>query len=908
MMNRLIRRWTVALAAVISLCAYGVANAELNPNPMAVPAIGTSGPASLYPSSIELKSPHGPNFKTHVQVHLIGVTHPCPRELALLLVHNGTDAYPLMYNAGGCRPMEGSTLMLDSREQMLPENPLPDAPPYSALFSAGHSRYGTMPTFPAPAPQSAKVHATMPDLVTLDGTWSLYVMDTGGNGRGIITGWQITYTTLMLYEQGRAIEVPGSTADGRARQYPIEFDLSDVNPDLRVVPENLGVTFTLEHERPRDLQIVLESPTQQRVVLMANAGGLTGIKRPIVFVGYDNTPKVPYDTPITEQVYRPGSAYDRVVLAPPAPDQPYQLSFNAFRGIPLKGIWKLWVYDSNPQTYHGRIDRPSLFYSALGDTYSRVTASANTPLTGTATQPFVRVEAHTERVVFPGWSPGLVMWYVRTDGKFYAAGTFDFKPGTTDIVADVPVQKGENVIDLIPFNGFVEPLGGTQIKRTVKEFTYALAEGATGGFFDLDITLANPGGAAAPIAMDFLPEGGTPIMTTNTVAANSPLQIHADQVTDRGATSTVVRSLDAVPLAIERTMSWNTSGYGGHGGGAVSPATRWLFAEGAQGFLKTYILLANDNAKDVPVTVKFLLEGGGVVTHVVTVPARSRETIDAGSLPDVIDRSFGLDISAETPIIAERAMYFSMGTNRPFDGGHESAGVNETNTRWFLAEGATGQFFDCFVLLSNPNNARARVKLTYLLSDGATYVQDVTMEPNSRHTINVETVAPMLANAEVSTTVTSDIGIVAERAMYWPNVSEGWREAHNSFGVTHTGLRWGLADGRLGGPRSYATFILLANPNPYEAEVRVRFLQAGREATTRTYRLPRTSRLTIQAGDIQELADGVFGAEIEVLNFQPIAVEKALYWNAEGQIWAAGTNVTATRLPPAGFTVVRIPR
>ena len=148
--------------------------------------------------------------------------------------------------------------------------------------------------------------------------------------------------------------------------------------------------------------------------------------------------------------------------------------------------------------------------------------------------------------------------------------------------------------------------------------------------------------------IDFLPESGTPIMTTNTVAANAPLQIHADQVTDAGATSTMVRSLDAVPLAIERTMSWNARGYGGHGGGAVSPATRWLFAEGAQGFLKTYILLANDNAKDVAVTVKFLLEGGGVVTHVVTVPARSRETIDAGSLKGVVNRSFGLDITARS--------------------------------------------------------------------------------------------------------------------------------------------------------------------------------------------------------------------------------------------------------------------
>ena len=138
-----------------------------------------------------------------------------------------------------------------------------------------------------------------------------------------------------------------------------------------------------------------------------------------------------------------------------------------------------------------------------------------------------------------------------------------------------------------------------------------------GAFFDLDITMANAGSVAAPLAIDFLPEGGAPVQTTNTVAANAPLQIRADQVTDGGATSTIVRSLDAVPLAIERTMSWDARGYGGHGGGAVSPATRWLFAEGAQGFLKTYILLANDNAKEVPVTVKFLLEGGVFTPDVI---------------------------------------------------------------------------------------------------------------------------------------------------------------------------------------------------------------------------------------------------------------------------------------------------
>ena len=35
-------------------------------------------------------------------------------------------------------------------------------------------------------------------------------------------------------------------------------------------------------------------------------------------------------------------------------------------------------------------------------------------------------------------------------------------------------------------------------------------------------------------------------------------------------------------------------------------------------------------------------------------------------------------------------------------GGHASAGVTSLASRWFLAEGATGSFFDTFVLVGNP--------------------------------------------------------------------------------------------------------------------------------------------------------------------------------------------------------------
>ena len=75
-------------------------------------------------------------------------------------------------------------------------------------------------------------------------------------------------------------------------------------------------------------------------------------------------------------------------------------------------------------------------------------------------------------------------------------------------------------------------------------------------------------------------------------------------------------------------------------------------------------------------------------------------------------------------------------------------------------------------------------------------------------------------NAAVSTVVTSDVPIIVERSMYWPGAVQPWGEAHNSFGVVSAGTRWGLAEGRVGGPLNFHTFILLANPQSTAAEVR----------------------------------------------------------------------------------------
>ena len=120
--------------------------------------------------------------------------------------------------------------------------------------------------------------------------------------------------------------------------------------------------------------------------------------------------------------------------------------------------------------------------------------------------------------------------------------------------------------------------------------------------------------------------------------------------------------------------------------------------------------------------------------------------------------------------------------------------------------------------------------------------------------------------------------------MYWPGDASRWAEAHNSFGVTEAGTRWGLAEGRVGGAQAFETYILVANPSSETADVRVTFLSPDRGPTQRTYTVPPTSRFNIQL-DARTAPPDVgphFGAIVESLNGVAIVVERAMYWNAGG--------------------------
>ena len=134
--------------------------------------------------------------------------------------------------------------------------------------------------------------------------------------------------------------------------------------------------------------------------------------------------------------------------------------------------------------------------------------------------------------------------------------------------------------------------------------------------------------------------------------------------------------------------------------------------------------------------------------------------------------------------------------------------------------------------------------------------------------------------------------------MYWPGDASPFGEGHNSTGVAATSTKWGLAEGRVGGPRDFITYILLANPGASTADVTITYLRDTGGPLVKTYTVPPTSRFNVDVlTAVPELQNESFGARIESTNGVPIAVERSLYWNANGIFWAGGTNALAVPLP-----------
>jgi hypothetical protein len=441
--------------------------------------------------------------------------------------------------------------------------------------------------------------------------------------------------------------------------------------------------------------------------------------------------------------------------------------------------------------------------------------------------------------------------------------------------------------------------------------TRLLAEGASNAFFRTRFALLSTSATTAHVWLRFLLDGGEVSTLPLVILPGAHRTVETAWISGLAGRSfsTVVES-DA-PVVVNRTMSWDAREYGAHAETAVAaPATTWYLAEGStSGDFALFYLLQSPGPASVEATVTFVRPFGlAPIVRAYTLPPDSRTTIAVdGAGAELASTDVSAVITASQPIVVERAMYLS-GPGAAFTAGLGSAGVTAAATRWILAEGATGPFFDTFLLLLNPGDAAASCEVRYATTTGSVFVKPYVLAPHSRTTIwmdaeDIPGAGRVLANVSAATTVTSTNGvpIVVERTMWWPD--GGWYEAHSSAGAVAPSRAWAVAGLELGpAPRAADAYILVLNTSATAGTVLVTLRQEDGLPLAKAFAVAPFARLTVRVRDDVPAAQTFtrpFGAVVEAIGPDPIdiVVEQAVYWNAGGVVWAAGTNALGTPLP-----------
>ena len=497
-------------------------------------------------------------------------------------------------------------------------------------------------------------------------------------------------------------------------------------------------------------------------------------------------------------------------------------------------------------------------------------------------------------------------WEVQTGLDRQSAGGSNGAGGDPD---------GDGLTNLQEYQQHLHPRG------LVKRY---FAEGVRSDVFSTRLALANPSATTtAYVHLRFAsaPDASGAVVTREhwlTIAPRRRATLDSASVGGLiGSFATIVEASTFV--VADRTVSWDRSGYGSHAESATdAPRTTWYFAEGAtMGGFNTFYLLLNPGSTAANVTVTYLRAGHAPRSRTYEVAAGARQTVwvdmerwDDGDSLEAAEVSARIDSSE--PIIAERSMYLDR-NGQLFTAGHDSVGLPAPATRWLLAEGATGPFFDCFILLANPSGQDAEARLRFLLGDGTVIEHPTVVPALARSTVWVDAlgqdasliarnpVYAKLADSSVSTEIVVDngVGVLVERAMWWPGDSTTWTEAHDSGGVTDAATRWALAEGEVGGSRNTQTYVLVSNPTDTAASITVTLLSETEEPETQSYTVGPHSRFNIALGQPGFFPNAVgrrVGMVIESTGV-PVVVERAMYSDAGGQRWAAGSDAVATRLP-----------
>jgi len=396
------------------------------------------------------------------------------------------------------------------------------------------------------------------------------------------------------------------------------------------------------------------------------------------------------------------------------------------------------------------------------------------------------------------------------------------------------------------------------------------AEGYTAESYDTYLLLNNPGPSGVDAHVYFFKESGGVVEQVCGIAPHSRYTLTVDDVVGMDAASFAMQVKATEPIVAERAMYFSAGNRtdGTVSLGATHTSPDWFFAEGKtdEGF-DTYLLMSNPGDDPVNAWVYFFLEGGGVVDYVFWLGPRSRFTMPVDAFPVVGAASFSMQIQADGPIVAERAMYFDKGYIK---GGHSTIGASQASQSWFFAEGCTQRFFESYVLLGNPGDEDAVVTIDFYLKHGSLR-HEYLVAARSRASIPISSQGG-LGDEEMAFSVYASSPVVAERSIYYDLDSH--RGGHATLGSPSSSRQWYFAEGHTDG--TFDTYILLSNPGFTPAGVEVTFQRDDGATFSQAYLVPAQRRVTVAVDAIPGLERASFSTVVD--SDAPIMAERAMYF------------------------------
>jgi chitodextrinase len=444
------------------------------------------------------------------------------------------------------------------------------------------------------------------------------------------------------------------------------------------------------------------------------------------------------------------------------------------------------------------------------------------------------------------------------------------------------------------------PTGSSIGLSAGQPFQLFLAEGAHSSTFTTRLALANPTSQSATATVYLRREGESRShIASVTLPARSHTEMGAGSIVGDQSGAFGIGVTSSRRIGVSRTMTWGAGG-GAHEALAIAtPSSRWYFADGSTRapFALFYHLL-NPGPADASVLITYFLASGASFVRYHDIPPATRRTV-AVDAEDLALRDTEVSAVIESingqPIVAERAMY-QVG-KKGYAGGHVSPGATEARTNWFLAEGATGPYFDMHLVLTNPNDRLSPVDLRFTRRDGTLVRKRALVPGRGRVSLRVADLDPLLADTSLWTEVTTapTLPIVVERAMWWPGHTP--LEGHVSVAVPQPARRWLAVGGEHGGPQRRAHYINVVNASASSQSVRLTVLGPTGPLRARVVQVAPFQRHDVDAAAVFPMVTGSYSVLVEaVRGAGRLVVEQSSYWDVGGRKWAAGTSRPAQPL------------